>query len=423
MNPSPSPQGLKQGLNIEGRIMQLAALAAKLIATLKVFPWRNTATVLQQRFREDRLGLTASSMTFTTVIALVPLFTVVLAVFTAFPMFSKMQGVLQQWLIESLVPDNIARNVLGYLTQFAGKASRMGAFGLAFLLFSALALILTIDRTLNSIWRVRRKRSFTQRVLVYWAVVTLGPLLLAASLTITSYALSASRGMVDTLPGGVRFLLNTLQFFMLAGGMAALYRYVPNTFVRGSHAWTGGVFVAIGFEVARKLLALYVASVPSYSAVYGAFATVPIFLLWIYIAWVIVLLGAVIAAYLPSLLQGIQRRGGTPGWRFQLAIEVLQQLHTVRDTPVKGLSLAALTARLQVSDLQLEPAIEALQKLDWIGQLDTNTDQAARFVLLAQPDNTQLMPLVHELLLAQAPALHFVDISGIKSTSLLREAL
>ena len=155
--------------------------ARQLLADLTHFPWKSTALTLGERFREDRLGLTASSLTFTTTMALVPFFTVALAVFTAFPMFGKLQGALQAWLVQSLVPDAIARQVLGYLTQFAGKASRLGAVGLAVLVVTALALVLTIDRTLNSIWRVKRPRPLGQRVLIYWAVMTLGPLLLGAS--------------------------------------------------------------------------------------------------------------------------------------------------------------------------------------------------------------------------------------------------
>src|SRR6188508_157531 len=123
----------------------------QLLTDLRRFPWKSTALKVGERFREDRLSLTASSLTFTTIIALVPFFTVALAVFTAFPMFSKVQGALQAWLVQSLVPDAIARQVLGYLTQFAGKASRLGVVGLAALFFTALALVLTIDRTLNGI--------------------------------------------------------------------------------------------------------------------------------------------------------------------------------------------------------------------------------------------------------------------------------
>jgi membrane protein len=402
-------RSFSSGVSITRARLQLT----KLWATLKVFPWRNTAAVLRERFREDHLGLTASSLTFTTMIALVPLFTLALAVLTAFPMFAKMQGVLQQWLIESLIPPDIARNVQGYLNQFSNKATHMGAIGLGLFLASALALIFTIDRTLNNIWRVKRPRPFAQRVLVYWAGLTLGPVLLAASLTITSLLLSASKGVVGVLPGGVPFVLNALQFGLLASGMAALFRYVPNATVRWSHCWTGGLFVAAGFEVAKKLLSLYLASVPTYSAVYGAFATVPILLLWIYIAWAIVLLGAVISAYLPSLLQGVARRGGTPGWQFQLCLEVIQHLHEARGTLSKGLKLSQLAATMQVSDLQLEPVIETLGEHDYVSEI---ADGSGRYVLLCEPENIAMEPLIEKLLLADSlAAKRFLQKSGVAS--------
>ena len=228
------------------------------------------------RFREDRLGLTASSLTFTTTIALVPLITVALAVFSAFPMFGKLQLVLQRWLVDSLMPESISRQVLGYLTQFAGQANRLGSIGLVALFGTALALILTIDRTLNAIWRVRQPRPLAQRMLIYWSGMTLGPLLLGASVTMTSYALSASKGLVGGMPGGIGFLLDVIQFMILSAGTAALYYYVPNTGVKWSHAWAGGLFVSAGMEVAKKLLVLYLGKVPTYSAIYGTFATVPI---------------------------------------------------------------------------------------------------------------------------------------------------
>jgi len=156
---------------------------SRLLQTLQTWPWLETLYTLRQRFREDRLGLTASSLTFTTLISLVPLVTVMLAVFTAFPMFSSFQDALQKYFLQSLVPDSIAKPVLGALTQFASKANRLGTFGLVVLVFTALALMLTIDRTLNAIWRVPKPRPIAQRVLVYWAAVTLGPLLLGVSLS------------------------------------------------------------------------------------------------------------------------------------------------------------------------------------------------------------------------------------------------
>jgi membrane protein len=376
----------------------------QLLADLSKFPWRDTAITLRQRFRDDHLGLTASSLTFTTSIALVPFFTVALAIFTAFPMFAKLQGTLQVWLVESLIPDNIARQVLGYLTQFTRQASRLGVAGLAVLVVTAIALVLTIDRTLNSIWRVRKPRPLGQRVLIYWAAVTLGPLLLAASLAATSYVLPLLRNGAAAPEAMLQFLVDTLEFVCLAGSLAALYHYMPNTYVKWTHAWVGGGFVALGIAAAKKLLSVYLGLVPTYSAVYGAFATLPILLVWIYLAWIIVLMGAVITAYLPSLLAGVSRRGGAHGWQFQLALETLQSLEHIRDTAPRGMLALALAQQLRVDVLALEPVLDTLIQLEWVGQLvDSESDKASRFVLLVNPDRTTIEPVVDALLLDVTP--------------------
>jgi membrane protein len=377
----------------------------QILSDLARFPWVTTAQTLRERFREDRLGLSASSLTFTTTIALVPFFTVALAVFTAFPMFGKVQANLQSWLVQSLVPDAISRQVLGYLTQFAGKASRLGGLGFAALVVSAIALVLTIDRTLNNIWRVRRPRPFGQRILIYWAVITLGPVLLAASLGLTSYLASASRGIVSEVPRLVTFLLTALEFAVLAAAYSALYRFVPNTPVQRGHAIAGGVFAALGIEIAKRALAWYIGTVPTYSMVYGAFATVPILLVWIYIAWVIVLLGAVIAAYLPSLLAGPRRRPTGHGWQFQLALEALQHLQKARTGARRGMTAAELGVAMEVDVLQLEPVLQTLVQLDWVGRLNEVDDaDGMRYVLLADERSTALEPLMRHLLLPVSDA-------------------
>ncbi|MFP8780753.1 YihY family inner membrane protein [Hydrogenophaga sp. RWCD_12] len=392
------------------RLDRAQTLLAALWQDLLRFPWRNTALTLRERFREDRLGVTASSLTFTTTISLVPLFTVALAIFSAFPMFARLQATLQRWLIESLVPENIAKQVLAYLNQFAAKAGQMGWVGALFLLGTALALILTIDRKLNDIWRVRTARPLTQRILVYWAVLTLGPLLLAASLAGTSYALSGADGVVRS--GTVKLLLDSLQFALMTAGMAALYRFVPNTQVRWTHALVGGFFTAGALEIAKGVLAWYLGKVPTYSLVYGTFATVPILLVWFYVAWVIVLLGAVVAAYLPSLLSGIARRGNYPGWRFQLALESLAQLQAVRETPARGLSLEALAQALRVDPLHLEDPIGAMVALDWLGRLDEADE---RYVLLQDPVHMPVAPLAQRLLLPDSPSTEaFWSVTGLR---------
>lgn len=387
-----------KGLPLSWRARVAAGLQA-----LQQWPWLQTLKTLRERFREDRLGVTASSLTFTTTIALVPLFTVTLAVFTAFPMFARFQASLEKYFVQSLVPDAIAKPVLRALTQFAANSNRLGTVGFIILVLTALALMLTIDRTLNAIWRVRQPRPLTQRVLIYWAAATLGPLLVGISLTLTSYALTASRGWVDALPGGVSFLLNVVEFGLFAAAVAALFRYVPNTHVQWRHALAGGFFVSVGFEVAKAVLAWYVRKVPTYSALYGTFATVPILLVWIYAGWVIVLLGAVIAAYAPSLQMRVVRRAATPGHQFHLAVLILRELDLARHQPIHGWPAAALAERLRTDPLQIEPVLETLVALDWVGRLEE--EGAARYVLLADPDLTLAQPLLAQLLLDPVPGL------------------
>lgn len=381
---------------------QWSSFVADSLQTLRDWPWFETLHTLRLRFREDRLGLTAGSLTFTTLIALVPLFTVMLALFTAFPMFSSFQGALEKYFLQSLVPETIARPVLRALTQFAGKARGVGSVGVVVLGATALATMLTIDRTLNNIWRVRRPRPIAQRVLIYWAALTLGPLVIGVSLSLTSYALSASRGLVDALPGGLSVLLDVLEFVLLALAMAGLFHHVPNTWVRWRHALAGGLFVAVAFEAAKAGLAWYLKAVPNFSAVYGTFATLPILMLWIYLGWVIVLLGAVIAAYAPSLQMRVARRESTPGHRFELALALLQDLAAARVDGRHGLTLGQLAAGLRTDPLQVEPTLEILMNLDWVARLEE--EGAERHVLLVDAGITSAAPLVEALLLARGPA-------------------
>lgn len=372
-----------------------------LVQAFQTWPWLDTVRTLRARFREDRLGLTASSLTFTTLISLVPLVTVMLAVFSAFPMFANFQLALQKYFLQTLVPDTISQQVLRALTDFANKAKGLGTAGLVFLFVSALALMLTIDRTLNGIWRVRTPRPIAQRVLVYWAAATLGPLVLGVSLTATSYAISASRGLVGVLPGGVGLLLSVLEVTLLATGLAALFRYVPNTHVRWLHAIFGGMFSALGFELAKYLLGWYIAK-GTYSAMYGAFAAVPIFLIWMYLGWVIVLLGAVIAAYAPSLQKRVKRWPDGPGARLQLAIAILRQLADARAAGERGISGGELAAALQTDPLQTEPVVDTLVSFDWVGRLDEPNDP--RFVLLCELSRTPAQPLLALMLMEPSPA-------------------
>lgn len=376
---------------------------SRALQALQDWPWLETVKVLRQRFREDRLGLTASSLTFTTTMALVPLVTVALALFSAFPMFGRFQDALQRYFLQSLVPASIAQPVMQGLTSFAEQATKVGSLGLAFLVITALALMATIDRALNAIWRVRRMRSFGRRLLIYWGATTLLPLALGVALSATSLAISASRGLMGGVPGGVGLLFDVLSFALLAVAMSAMYHFIPNTHVRWRHALAGGLFVAVAFECAKRALAWYLLRVPSYSLVYGAFATVPIFLLWTYMSWLIVLFGAVIAAYAPSLQSRMRPLQDLPGARFALAVAILRELIGARGEPGHGLSAEQLWDRLRIDPLQVEPLLDTLVDMDWVGRLDEAG--TARYVLLCDPAATPARPLLGYLLLNASPAI------------------
>jgi membrane protein len=369
---------------------------------LMQFPWQSMGRTLWRRFREVRLGMTASSLTFTTVLALVPLFTLGLAIFTAFPIFAKVQDQLQRWLIDSLVPESISRQVLGSLTQFSKKANRLGLVGLIAVVMTSLALLVTIDRTLGQIWRVNRPRPWGQRVLIYWAGLTLGPLLLGGSLAISSYLFTGYLSdYADWLPVTVRSLLDLVEFGLLAATVTGLYYYLPNTRVDWRHALTGGVAVALGLELAKNLLAIYLAQMPTYSAIYGAFSAVPILLVWIYVAWVVVLLGAVLTASLPEIGRQAKRPVDGPGWSFRLALETLGLLRDARVNSPQGLRLIEMASQLKIEHRHAIRVMDALHELGWAGrieQADAKTDSA--WVLLIDLSTTPLAPLAEKLWLA-----------------------
>jgi membrane protein len=358
-------------------VSQLLKLPQKLLH----FPWQRAARSLAQRFADDRLGQTAGALTFTTLIALVPLLTVALAVVTAFPIFDQFQTVLQRWLVESLIPESISRQVLGYLTQFTTKASRLGSFGFAALMVSALALMLTIDRSLNTIWRVRQQRPWGQRLMLYWASLTLGPLLLAASLVTMASVITWSGGSLRYQGPGVKLALDILEFMLLWGGITGLYRFVPNTRVAWGPLLLGSLGTALLLQAARSGLALYLSSMPTFSLIYGTFATVPILLVWVYTTWVVVLLGAVVVASWPELAQDLlvpDKPLATQG--MALGLGCMRLLHQARAQSAGGMAAARLAQQLNADLIEVEKVLGLLSQLDWVGVL--NEPQAPRYVLL-----------------------------------------
>jgi membrane protein len=270
---------------------------------MPVNAWRGPlrfVLAVAQRFREDRSAQTAGALTYTTLLSLVPLLTVALALSTAFPVFDRMVALLQDYALANLLPDAEGlEGIAAQLDEFIGRAAQLTAIGVAILSVIALLLMLTIDDTLNRIFRVQRRRPFAQRLAMYVAVLALGPALVGASVSMTSVLVVDSLGALN-LDSLAESVLRLLPFAFTCAALTLLYLVVPNRRVALRHAFAGALLAGVAFEFAKRGFALFVTKVPTYAMIYGTFATMLFFLIWLYLSWLLVLVGATMTAMLPE---------------------------------------------------------------------------------------------------------------------------
>lgn len=365
-----------------------------------------------QRADEERLLQVASSLTFTTVLGLVPMLAVVLSLFTAFPVFQDFRLALEDFLTHSLMPPAVSDNIMNYLNQFARQATRLTAIGGAFLVVTSILLIMTIDKTFNDIWHVTRQRPIPQRALVYWAVVTLGPVVAGASLWATSFVARESMGLVRDVPEILSLIISFVPVILTGLGFAALFVVVPNRQVFWRDAMAGGFGTAIVLELMKAAFAYYLTRFPTYTVIYGAFATLPIFLLWIYLSWLAVLFGATVAASVPLIRLGRWEINRSPGAPYIDAMAVLRSLHAAQGRRPAGRSTSSLAKRLHLHHDELNAVLEKLEQLDIIARTSEQ-----RWILTCDPRKIPLAPVVdHFLLDRQQPRLqddpHILDVAA-----------
>ena len=310
----------------------------------------------------------ASSLTFTSLLAIVPMVTVALTMIAAFPVFGSLSLALQAFVLENLVPAS-ADVISTYTQQFAANAAKLTAVGIVFLFVTTIMLLLTIDRAFNDIWRVKRPRPLVQRVLVYWTLITIGPVLIGGSLSLTSWLVGHAVGLVRAfaLPGASVVVLSLVPIVLTAIALSLLYATMPNRRIRPLDALTGGIIAAVVFEITKRGFALYVAQVPTYTMVYGAFATLPIFLLWIYTSWLVVIFGAVVVATLPEWREGAGQAQPVPGSDFFDVLQILKVLwraHAAGEVVMLPQILAAASVRID----QVENIMDATIAAGWVSR-------------------------------------------------------
>lgn len=338
------------------RLAKLLPVAMR--ARQKAF-WR----YLWQRFWADNCFQYAGALSYTTVFALVPLTVAVFGILSAFPVFQAWSDQLRSYIFANFLPA-AGETIEGYLSNFAANASSLTGVGIIALFVSALLMMYSIEDAFNRIFRATRPRRLVSRFVMYWTVLTLGPLLITAGLAVSTYFIALPFiAEIDRDYGLSQRLLMLVPAFVTWLALTLCYAVVPNTEVRWRHAALGALVATILFELGKRGFALYLTNVPSYERIYGAFAVVPIFLIWVYLSWNIVLLGALLAASLSAFRYHPEERKLPEGHEFAALLRTLEGLSTAHSEG-RGLRLVQLHDHVPgVSDEQLLQCLADLAQL------------------------------------------------------------
>ncbi len=259
------------------------------------------------RFIGERCAQAAAALSFSTLLSLVPMIAIAVLIIARLPFADGLSRALEQFLLSNLLPDRAGVIIVKYIGEFTRKTQHLPLFGGLALIATALAQMLTIEHTFNAIWEVRESRPLLRRVAMHMLALLLGPLLFGGSLALTTYVASASFGLIEDPFWAQAELLKVVTFAFMAAMFALVYWALPNRRIVPWHAVCGGLLAAAGFALMQRLFGLYISKLPTYTEIYGAFATIPIFLLWLYLSWAVILIGALVVAELPHKASG--RRG------------------------------------------------------------------------------------------------------------------
>ena len=256
---------------------------------------------LFEQFKEDRIIFHSGYLSYVTLLSMVPLFAVMFSVFSLFPSFQEWRGDVEFFVFNNFVP-TLGDEIRGHFVEFVENASKMTPVGIAVLVVFALLLISSIDHTLNHIWRVQKNRRLVVSFLIYLVVLILGPVLIGISLITSSYLLSLSGIGENELQSVRKLLLATLPYLSSFLSFLLIYLLVPNTRVHFRSALSGALIAAILFELSKYAFALYFTHFPVYQAIYGVLAIIPLLFIWVFVSWVVILVGAQVAASLDEFL-------------------------------------------------------------------------------------------------------------------------
>lgn len=267
---------------------------------------RDFFVFLARRAQNDTIFRVAASLSYTSLIALVPLCAIMISVFSVFPVFEALKEPVKEFLIQTLAP-TAEKEFSQYFSELIAAAGQLTAIGVISLAVTAILMLSTIESSLNFIFKVNRHRRLTTKITLYWTVITLGPLLLGTAFSMRGYLYTLQNFMPDTLVHS-SFILSLLPPLMTLLTLILVYVLVPNKKVHILSAAVGAAVAVLIFSVLRRSFAFVILTSATYKTIYGALATIPVFLIWMYLAWAVVILGAVVTAALDEfrMLSSIQ---------------------------------------------------------------------------------------------------------------------
>lgn len=349
--------------------------------------------LVRGKLREVRVMQTAGALTFTTLLSLVPMITVVLSVMRQFSPFMKLGEGMRAFLLQNLLPEKAGKVVATYALQFSEKASSLTVLGTVFLVVTAIMLFSTIDRTLNSIWAVRRPRVWYVRIPIYWLALTLGPVIFAVGVAATGDLMQASLGTIQKADWVRQMAERATTALLLSALFVFLFHVVPNRRLTFWHGLVGGLVAGVGVVLVQRLFGFYLARLPNFTLIYGTFSVLPIFLIWVYLSWFVILLGATLAAVLPEFTMRRRLLPATQAGRVLAVLRMAQALARAQQLG-HACEVDSLARICRQTPAQTELLLEDMRLAAWV----VRTDEGA-WMLCVAADRLRLGELMAALVI------------------------
>ena len=325
--------------------------------------WRHDAVQIWKKSKQDLILTQATALAYTTLVSLVPVLAVAFFLFHAFGGFENLLVKIEPFIEENLAP-SFSNQISSYLEGFISNvhAGAVGTFGLIGFMFTSISTLATIEKTFNLIWGVNKHRALARRITTYWSLLTISPLLISISILMSSKVMIWLQQDNGVISRGLIFLFQFIPYVAMGLLFSSLYMFLPNVIVDRRDALKAGFLTSIVFELGKTLYAFYATHAIAHNAVYGSLVVIPVFLIWLYVVWLIVLYGAELCCYMQFKRLGISYKFGVEDRLNPFAVvDIIEALGDHQQTPKGGLTMAGLIEILKLPMRDLMRHVDFLE--------------------------------------------------------------